>query len=165
MVSFEYQPNVQASTKNEFRSIIHFTIGGDGWYNDKGVCGSRYPAIWTRPNTNDELHFTSCVNDNASYHKTSKIEDKWNSIEIGQTKRVNSAGNEIFYFFIKLNGNIFHETINSNPKEITDLKVYASDPWWVAANGYIKNLVAKNSASQSKPLHFFSGLITNKCLS
>ena len=149
-----------APLMNRHRSLIHFTT-------DRNCCncGSRYPAVLLNPNTNDQLFIASCVNNDGDYIKYPRIEDNWNLIEIGQTKDVDFAGNEIFYYFIKLNGNIFHKTINSDPKEMTNLKVYASDPWYPKADGSVKNLVAKNSASQSKSLHFSSGLNTNKCLS
>ena len=150
LVSLEYKPNMQAPPNAGWKNIIHFTTGGDGWINDKGVCGSRYPAIWVDGNTNDKLHVTSCVNNDANYTQFPKIEDKWNTIVIGQRKRVDPAGTERFYYFIKINEVIIHETINSNPKEITGLLVYASDPWYVPGHGCLKNLVARTNASQGE---------------
>jgi len=141
-VSFDFKPGAN-QVAQDYTSIIRFTNGSA----NSGACGTRYPGVWLNGDRRgDGLLISSCVNDNPNYFTDGLMWDtgfrnSWNSIEIGQRKKIDAAGNEVFYHFVNYNGKLHKETINENPKEITDLKVYAGDLFYDAANGEIRNLI------------------------
>ena len=143
-VSFDYKPKMTAIPG--WTNIFHFTTG-----SNHGQCGSRYPAAWIHPNSKNKIRICSCVNNNHNHCQDYKLEDDWNTFQIGQRK---SSDDQHVYFeyFIKLNGAIRHTIINDNAKEMTDLTLYASDPWHTQANGLLQNLEARiiDQLSQSK---------------
>ena len=149
-VSFDYKPNVQAEPNSKWSNIIYFTNAESvSSHPDDAPCGDRYPAVFLMANTNDIMAIESCVN-NSIYYEDFTLKNEWNSIKVGQKKIIEDDNNEVFIYFINIDGNTLIETINSDPKDITGLKVYASDPVYAVANGEIKNLIAKTSQNQGK---------------
>ena len=114
------------------KNLFHLTTG-----EDSGE-GGRLPAVFVRQNQN----FLICyhVNDDTNYCiKNYKYElNKEYHFEISQHK--NSKGEAVYS--IKVNGETFHEVVNTTPLKFKDVKLYLSDPWYetFAPFGKLSNL-------------------------
>ncbi|XP_065651871.1 uncharacterized protein LOC136079651 isoform X2 [Hydra vulgaris] len=125
-VYFKFKP-----ISNEgFANVIHFTTGVD-------ICfyGCRIPSVFIEPA--GELYISSAINDNYDYVvRTSKIPlNQWSSIQISQTQ---SSGSYIYTVY--LNGQTITSVFNLKPQIFPNVNVYATDPWWNGAVGFIKDL-------------------------
>nr|XP_047137903.1 uncharacterized protein LOC100212432 [Hydra vulgaris] len=132
-VSFDVKPN---SFSKGWHNVIHFTVGSDA---DK--YGDRVPGVWFHNNGDGSLHIAAPINGDINrYFDTTPLPlNDWSHIEISQ-----QLENNIYIYKIQLNGeNVFSE-VNSQPKSFDNVKVYASDPWYLAQDGLIKNLVIIN---------------------
>lgn len=49
-----------------------------------------------------------------------------------------------YIFAVFINRNLQHNVVNNNPREFSDVKVYAGDPWDLSANAVIRNFVYDN---------------------
>ena len=122
-------------------SLFHLTTG-----EDNGV-GCRIPAVFL----NSAKFFYTCyqVNGNDDYCKNYNYElNKDYHFEISQHK---SNGEAIYS--IKVNGETFHEIVNTTPLKYKDVKLYLSDPWYetFAPFGKLSNLkVIADLIKQSK---------------
>ena len=120
------------SSNGDF-NIIHFTNG-----NTNGVePGERIPAVFFFHGlANASLYFAATVNNTIfGCTEPSFSTGEWISIEIGQTK------NSFEYRYnIKVNGKLLQSVVNTDPEDFPNVKVYVSDPWYPALNGYIRNL-------------------------
>ena len=79
-ISFDLLVSTFTQHKQEWRSVIHFTIDGKG-----GKYGYRTPGIFF---FNWRLEIYSAVNGNPNYaykHKTKLEVEKWMTLEISQT--------------------------------------------------------------------------------
>ncbi|XP_065651458.1 uncharacterized protein LOC136079549 isoform X6 [Hydra vulgaris] len=65
--------------------------------------------------------------------------DVWSSLLILQTEL-----NGDYIFTVYLNDQIIHNTINTQPQIFKNVQVYASDPWYEALDGYIKDFKIVN---------------------
>ena len=113
--------------------------------NDCCGYGERIPAVWLIRN---ELHIAFAINGNGNYNKNFRIERKaWTKIRISQkqlrlskryisSRRIISKG---YLYEIEV-GKVKHTIINTRPEEFTNVKLYASDPWFGPFNGTIRNL-------------------------
>ena len=137
-ISFQFR---QTSLSPHWTNIIRFIVSG--MIEDQRApfeIGERIPAVFTNPNSK-ALYFTSSVNGNADYVIESTINLNENYyIEIHQ--RYVSRGD--YRYFIKVNGTEIHSVINSNAQQFYNVNVYASDPWYVKANGFISNFQFTN---------------------
>ena len=111
-------------------SLFHLTTG-----EYSGV-GGRIPAVFLNP----AKFFYTCyqVNGNDDYCKNYNYElNKDYHFEISQYK---SNGEAIYS--IKVNGETFHEIVNTTPLKYKDVKLYLSDPWYetFAPFGKLSNL-------------------------
>ena len=130
---------MDAATQGGWPNIIHFSTG-----SDKEDCGSRYPYAGTTLNANDKIVITSCVNDNTNYYVGEfTLNNDWNSITIGQERRIDGNGDANYFYFYQHNGVTLHDVMNSNPIEIEGLNAYVSDQWYPAANVNLRNLIVK----------------------
>ena len=113
-------------------SLLHLTIGGD-----KALHGDRTPAIFFHPGFG--IYICSSVGQDTDYCYTSSSHRPdpgiWTDIEIGQREN----GNRLT-FYISVSGEEVHSVTNTETREFTDVQVYASDPWYTAQPGYIRNL-------------------------
>ncbi|XP_065651877.1 uncharacterized protein LOC105847418 isoform X5 [Hydra vulgaris] len=129
-VYFKFKP-----ISNEgFANVIHFTTGVD-------ICfyGCRIPSVFIE--STGELYISSAINDNYDYVvRTSKIPlNQWSSIQISQTQ---SSGSYIYTVY--LNGQTITSVFNLKPQIFPNVNVYATDPWWNGAVGFIKDLKILN---------------------
>ena len=65
---------------------------------------------------------------------------EWTRIEVGQQRE-----NGEYRFYISINGKETHSVRNNHPREFHDVKVYASNPWYTAQPGSIRNLTIVSS--------------------
>jgi len=128
-VSFEMW--IDKNTPGDWTNVLHLTNGGN-----IGKHGDRVPAFFLYRNT--QLHVASSVNGNSNYHINQngfKLK-KWYRIEVQQ---VYKGGK--FHYQIKLDGKLIHNTVNTKASSFKNVRVYASDNWYPAVNGKIRNLV------------------------
>ncbi|XP_065656161.1 uncharacterized protein LOC100212432 isoform X5 [Hydra vulgaris] len=140
-VSFDVKPN---SFSKGWHNVIHFTVGSDV---DK--YGDRVPGVWFHNNGDGSLHIAAPINGDINrYFDTAPLPlNNWSHIEISQ-----QLENNIYIYKIQLNGeNVFSE-VNTQPKSFDNVKVYASDPWYLAQDGLIKNLVIINRQPDEESL-------------
>ena len=135
-VSFEFR---QRSVSEGYTNIIRFTTS-----DTKSIptIGNRIPAVFLNPGS-AMLHFTSAVNGNANYivepSTPLELNEKYH-IEIHQ-RYVSRGG---YRYFIKVDGIEVHSVINTDARQFYNVKVFASDPWYNEANGFISNFQLTN---------------------
>ncbi|XP_065656134.1 uncharacterized protein LOC136081827 isoform X2 [Hydra vulgaris] len=129
-VSFQFKPT---SISTKYRNIIHLSFDGD-----ISEYGDRTPGVWME---NGMLNIASAVNKNPNYYyNTDPIPlHEWSNLKISQTEL-----NGVYTFIIYLNGKLIHNKVNKYPKEFQNVKVYASDPWYEAQGGSIKEFKIQN---------------------
>ena len=117
-----------------YNNIIHFTTK-----NRNAVSpGGRIPAAWFYCDENNAtITVDSTVNNESSGYATSYTHrtGEWISIEIGQTRHLS-----VYRYNVKINGTLLHSVVNKYPQDFPNVKVYASDNWYPASPGYIRNL-------------------------
>jgi hypothetical protein len=124
----EYDVIVNKDWAGTWKSLLHLTTG-DNY--------PRLPAIFLNP----DKYFHNCyhVNGNHNYCQNYNYElNKDYHFEISQQR--NSKGEAVYS--IKVNGETFHEIINTKPVKFKDVKLYLSDPWYetFAPFGKLSNL-------------------------
>ena len=124
----EYDVIVNKDLPGTWKSLLHLTTG-DNY--------PRLPAIFLNP----DKYFHNCyhVNGNHNYCQNYNYElNKDYHFEISQQR--NSKGEAVYS--IKVNGETFHEIINTKPVKFKDVKLYLSDPWYetFAPFGKLSNL-------------------------
>ena len=110
-------------------SCLHLTIGGD-----KEQYGDRTPAIIFEPG---KMGIASAINgDLGLKYKTADlpIVHTWTAIQV-----VQEIVDEKFIYSIKVVDKKVFSVENTDPREFTEVKVYASNPWYAALPGYIKD--------------------------
>ncbi|XP_065641422.1 uncharacterized protein LOC136073594 [Hydra vulgaris] len=130
VVSFYVKPN---SFTTGWHSVIHFTIGSNNlYYVDK------VPSIWFHTDGNGSLLISAPINGSPlQYFKTEPIEvNQWTYIEISQV-----LINTFYIYRIKINEEFICSEINNQAQTFKNVKVYASDPWYDAQDGSIKDLL------------------------
>ena len=135
-LSFEFKAT---SFSWSLRQVLHMTIGGKG-LGSTAKYGDRTPAIWTHPRRG--FLISSAVNGRYSYAKYFKslpAKGKWINIEIGQELE----DSEMTYYII-IGGKKEHSTVNSEPEEFENVKVFSSSPWYSPVSGSIRNLLIGN---------------------
>ena len=119
-------------------SILRFTLGGD--YGDAG------PTIYFNDGIVRNFRVYSYINQSKTIFSTASYPlNTWIRIEVkqilegGQYKRI-----------IIVNNEVLSSVINQHPVEKRNVKVYAGEPRFKAANGYIRNLIFSNSPRKGK---------------
>ncbi|XP_065674836.1 uncharacterized protein LOC136091334 isoform X2 [Hydra vulgaris] len=145
IVPYEYEISFDlylTSFLNQWVSVIHFTIDlNASKYGDRSFSlffFNNYALISSSINgiTNYDIWFPSPF---------SLME--WNKFFISQFLL-----NGIYNYVIKLNGAVIVTLQNTNAQPFEHVRVYASDPWYPAQPGYIRNLVVTNA----NPMSFFA---------
>ena len=137
----EFDVIVTKELVSQVHNVFHITTGDN-------VCeGCRNPAVWA----NSAKYFTICsnVNGNNNYCQNKDyLLNQPNHIEILQ--RHDSNGNAVYSIIV--DGNTFHETINTSPMKFQDVKLYLSDPWHESLAGYgkLSNFRVTTPDSKSK---------------
>ena len=126
---------------NHYANSLHMTIEKDIRNSEYGNSqyGDRTPAIW--PSTpEDGFHTTSAVNGIKSYHQDFDRPPvgAWTTIAMSQTLEGGK-----YVYRITMGGQEVHAVENRVPAEFQDVKVYASNPWYDAQPGSIRNLVVE----------------------
>ncbi|XP_066913716.1 uncharacterized protein [Clytia hemisphaerica] len=135
-MSFNIKPG--ASVVNKATSIIHATIAGD-----QGKHGERIPAVLFRANTR-ELRICTTLNDNPDdcYDSPDTLPaDNYTNVQITQLYDTEAKK---FRYSIFINNDKKFSKYNNNAQDFFNVQLFASDPWYPAANAHIKNLVFKN---------------------
>ena len=130
-LSFEVFPTKFQGWSN----VLHLSAGGSYRHY-----GDRTPAVWFRPGSGatNRFHICSAINGKRNYCYNSKPYGvkKWHKIRIQQRKTGTN-----YVYTVSINGKEVHRVINSRPEEFKNVKVYASDSWYNAQPGYIRNLL------------------------
>ena len=81
------------------------------------------------------LHVSSAIRDNTNFTRDniSPPLGEWTSVVVSQLKS---------NFSVNVNG-ADHFSVDPEPKEFSNVKVFASDPWWDAQPGSIRSLTIK----------------------
>ncbi|XP_065651454.1 uncharacterized protein LOC136079549 isoform X2 [Hydra vulgaris] len=133
-ISFMLKPISLNSNKNVWYNIIHLTI-----YSEGGIYGERIPGIWVYQSSWLYICFALSGNVNYVIGPQPLSLDVWSSLLILQTEL-----NGDYIFTVYLNDQIIHNTINTQPQIFKNVQVYASDPWYEALDGYIKDFKIVN---------------------
>ena len=83
------------------------------------------------------LLICSDVSGNSNYCWTSKSIPVNTIIQI-QIRQIREGNSYIYQILI--DGRVHHEVINSRPRVFHEVKLYASDPWYAAQKGEMRNL-------------------------
>ena len=106
-----------------------------------GKVGSRTPGVWF---CSDVLHICMGMNGNVNYISSGASKrfpkDKWIKIEIQQ-----QIFNNRYIYSIRLNGEEVENTVNTTPKEFSNVRVYVTNPWSSPQPGSIRNLVIRTA--------------------
>ena len=126
-----YDVIVDKDLSGAYKSLLHVTTGGNSGE------GSRIPAVFVNPAKS--FHITCHVNGNTNYYQDYYYElNKEYHFEISQLKNTNGEA----IYKIMVNGETFHEIVNTTPLKFKDVKLYLSDPWYetFAPFGTLSNL-------------------------
>ena len=98
------------------------------------VYGARVPGIWTH--SAGYFHICFAVNGNKNYcFNTKKIPiNKWVKVRLSQ-----QLEDSQYIYKIFINGQQVVRTVNSQPREFKNVKVYSGDPWYEVADAYVRN--------------------------
>merc|ERR1739844_192003 len=109
--------------------VLHLTLG-----ENMAKMGDRIPWVWIRPSK--EIHVASAVSGVPSSAASYPVESgKWIKMEINQ-KQVDGK----YMFEVLINGESKRSDENTTPAKYDNIKVFAGDDWYPAADGKIKNL-------------------------
>ena len=115
----EYDVIVNKDLSVEWISLFRLTTGEN--FGE----GGRLPAVFL--NWDKYFVIVYHVNGNANYYQKYFYElNKEYHFEISQ--QTNSKGEAVYS--IKVNGETFHEIVNTTPLKFKDVKLYLSDPWY-----------------------------------
>ena len=145
LVSFDIKPN---SFVSGWHSVIHFTIG-----SDVTNYGDRVPGVWFHEDAKGGLHIAAPINGERNlFFNTKPITVKqWSRVEISQILKDN-----VYVYAIRINGELVFSENNKQAQSFDNVKVYASDPWYDAQDGSIRNLFIINGFSSEYTFSIFS---------
>ena len=145
LVSFEVKPNLFLTG---WHSVIHFTID-----SDITNYGDRVPGVWFHEDGKGGLHIAAPINGERNlFFNTKPITVKqWSRVEISQILKDN-----VYVYAIRINGELVFSENNKQAQSFDNVKVYASDPWYDAQDGSIRNLFIINGFSSEYTFSIFS---------
>ena len=141
-VSIEIKPLSEVKLHT---SIFRGTIGGN--YKEHG---DRIPAIFFKRSSNN-LIICSSINDNANYVTNIPIElpvNKWTKIVVQQIQKDDLK----YHYEIFINGKKNLSIVNKKPRIFKNVKYFASDPFYQAANAVIRNVVIEKYQAKGNVL-------------
>ena len=133
----EYDVVINKDLPGTWYSLFHVTTASKSDGKPFNKYGGRIPAVYV--NKNKYFHICHHVNGNTNYCQNYNYElNKEYHFEISQ--QTNSKGEAVYS--IKVNGETFHEIVNTTPLKFKDVKLYLSDPWYetFAPFGKLSNL-------------------------
>ncbi|XP_065671478.1 uncharacterized protein LOC136089419 isoform X2 [Hydra vulgaris] len=138
-VSFKIKPKSYKTMV--YSSVIHLTIGGN-----KGNDGDRTPGVWFSNDGLGSLLIVSSVNGDVDYsYFTQPLQlNEWSSIRISQFQI-----NEVYMYALYFNGSIIYSIKNAQPKEFSNVYVYAADPWYETIDATIKDFRILNGNEET----------------
>merc|ERR1711962_345114 len=128
MVEFLFKPTNLDNP--DWTNIFHMTIGGD-----TTNIGDRTPAVFFRPSNGLQVCSTIKEVPNLHVNLPAPTVAKWTKIRISQEMQ---KGKIMLEFII--DDEVMLSVANSEAVGFENVKVYASDPWFPAQPGSIKNL-------------------------
>ncbi|XP_065679558.1 uncharacterized protein LOC100201038 isoform X2 [Hydra vulgaris] len=139
LFSFDVKPN---SFANEWANVIHFTVG-----SNIGNVGDRIPGVWFHENGSGQLYIATPLNcdPNHSFETYPLALYQWTNIEVSQQLECG-----VYVYSVKLNGEKVFSEQNHRAERFENVKVYASDPWHKAQDGFIKNFFFLNGHHVSR---------------
>ena len=118
-----------------------------------GKIGDRTPALWIHKTRG--LLIATALNGMASVGKFFRTKKpslkKWASVEISQMKK-----GRVFIFSLIVKGDTLWSVENSDPREFSDVKVFAASEWYEAQAGLIREFKIENMGSGQKQQYFIS---------
>lgn len=133
-VSFEFNP--KSYNQRGYAQVLQMTVGGKS-----GNVGDRTPSLWLHKTRG--VYIVTTLNGRANVGKFfSNMKPpvgEWTRIEISQAKQDSS-----YTFSLTIGGEEVWSVANSKPEEFSDVKVYASSPWYAAQAGAIRGLLIEN---------------------
>ena len=136
-IAFEIKLTEFTDTNN---NIIHLTSTDKDEYKTHG---DRIPIILLEE---QKLYVRSSVNGNPDYRQVFSDVlslNQWTRIEVGQQQKDGD-----FIYSISMGGQELHSVVNTRPMEFTGVKVYASNPWFTAQPGAIRNLMVETAGQR-----------------
>lgn len=148
--SFVFEIMVTGPPTGEWRNIAHVTKGGSN-----SNPGDRMPLISLHPDEN-RFHISSYVNGQVNSPCNSQSEAELNTWYKFEIKQVFSHGKYLYSvasdsFLFDKGGQICKDVENTSPIELTDMKVYVSDPWGSVANAKIRHFKFSTTCKMEKP--------------
>ena len=128
MVEFLFKPTNYDNPN--FTNIIHMTIGGDG-----ENLGDRTPHVFVAPGRGLVVAYSLNINNDDYIDLPAPSIDEWTKIRMSQEIENRKTKVKIF-----INDEEMFSAVNSKPTSFENMKVYASDTWYPAQPGSIKNL-------------------------
>ena len=133
-VSFELKP--PNYNYRSYASVIHMTSGGSK--------SSRTPALMLHRTRG--VYLATALNGSSSvgrlFQGKNPPVNEWTLVEISQVK----VGFQ-YVFSVVIRGELLWSVTNTQPRELDDVKVFASNPWRVAQAGFIRELRIDNLKS------------------
>ena len=126
-VSFDVKPT---AFYDFWTSVIHLT-------NDANfhTYGQNNLAVMFNFQSKGSLGIWSSINSTVFYTKQLPLM-QWSSINISQV-----LVNESYIYSVFLNGTVVFTSANMASVTLSNVKVYAADPWYAAQSGFIRNLI------------------------
>ena len=132
-VSFEFRPG--SYLQRSYAQVLHMTIGGKS-----GNIGDRTPALWIHRTSG--VYLTTTLNGRANVGRLFRTikppVNEWSRVEISQDKKGSK-----YMFSFKINGETLWSVENKEPREFSDVKVFAASGWYVAQAGTLKGQKCK----------------------
>ena len=132
-ISFQFKPSNYDNSG--WTNLLHLTIGGDGQ-----IIGDQTPAIFF--DTGMDVTTSIGANPNQVINiSPPPTVGKWSTLTLTQLKFGASTT-----FSVTIDGvALFSPVENPTPQEFSSVKVFASDNFYPAQPGFMKNLVIKTS--------------------
>jgi len=130
MVEFLFKPTNYDNP--DWTSIFHMINGGE---EEEEYLGKRNPAVFVHPSRG--LHVVNSLSDDSDFYIDLPYPtiDKWTKIRMSQEIENGKTKVKVF-----INDEKMLSAVNSKPTSFENMKVYASDTWYPAQPGSIKNL-------------------------
>ena len=146
-VSFEVMP---ISIYQGWVSVIHLAPEGEFHKNLDTL-----PVLYLIPSGEGTLFLSSLIEsfiDKTFLYKNVISLTQWSTI-----KMIQSFIDGSYVYSIYANDIIIYSAKNSNPAVLSNVVIYASDPWSIAQNGFIRNLAirSENSGNIFNLIFFF----------